>query len=148
MSYDPATPICLTSPSHAGANSRRAFARHFAEMVVAMLLGMAVLGGLATLAFAAAGTSATDQSAAVRVMLMGLYMTVPMVLWMRHRGHSSRRNAEMAASMLVPSAGAAVLAMAGTLDGGAALAVQHVVMVPAMLGVMLWRYDEYAQPHA
>ena len=31
---------------------------------------------------------------------------------------------------------------------GAALAVQHAVMVPAMLGVMLWRYDEYARPHA
>lgn len=26
--------------------------------------------------------------------------------------------------------------------------VQHAVMVPAMLGVMLWRYDEYATPHA
>ncbi len=43
---------------------------------------------------------------------------------------------------------AAALAFAGTLGTGAALGVQHVAMVPAMLGVMLWRYEEYAHPHA
>ena len=127
---------------------RRAFARHFAEMVAVMLLGMGVLEGVAALAFAAAGSSLSDQAGAVRVLLMGLSMTVPMVLWMRHRRHSARRNVEMAASMVVPSVGAAVLAAAGVLGVGAALAVQHGVMVPAMLGVMLWRYDEYARPHA
>ena len=31
---------------------------------------------------------------------------------------------------------------------GTALAIQHAVMIPAMLAVMLWRYDEYAQTHA
>lgn len=131
-----------------GSTSKRAFARHFAEMVVAMLVGMGVLGGLATLAFAAAGSSLSDQAGAVQVMLMGLSMTAPMVIWMRHRRHSARRNVEMAASMLVPSVVAAALAAAGVLDAGAALGVQHAVMVPAMLGAMLWRYDEYALPHA
>lgn len=128
--------------------SRRAFARHFAEMVVAMLLGMAVLGGLAVLAFAAAGSSLSDQPGAIQVTLMGLSMTVPMVIWMRHRRHSGSRTAEMAASMLVPSAVAAAVAAAGVLGTGAALAFQHGVMVPAMLAVMLWRYDEYAHSHA
>jgi hypothetical protein len=80
-------------------------------------------------------------------MLMGFTMTVPMVLWMRHRGHDALRNAEMAASMLVPTVIAAVLAWAGALGAAAALGVQHVVMIPAMLGVMLWRYDHYARPH-
>jgi hypothetical protein len=28
---------------------------------------------------------------------------------------------------------------------GAALGVQHAVMVPAMLGVMLWRYGHYSR---
>jgi hypothetical protein len=79
---------------------------------------------------------------------MGVSMTVPMVAWMAHRGHGTRRGVEMAAAMLVPSAAAAALAAAGVLGAGAALAVQHVAMVPAMLGVMLWRYDEYARPHA
>jgi hypothetical protein len=82
------------------------------------------------------------------VALMGFNMTVPMVLWMRYRGHSVARNAEMAASMIVPTAIAAALAAAGVLAAGGALELQHVVMIPAMLGVMLWRYDEYARPHA
>jgi hypothetical protein len=128
--------------------SRRAFARHFGEMLVAMFLGMGVLGGLAALGFAALGGGSSDLPGGVRVTLMGIYMTVPMVLWMRYRGHAAARNAEMAMSMVVPTLAAAVLAFAGALGTGAALAVQHVVMIPAMLGVMLWRYEEYARPHA
>ena len=130
------------------ATSKHAFARHFAGMVVVMLVGMGVLEGLAALAFAAAGDSLSDQPGAFRVMLMGFNMTVPMAAWMSYRGHSTRRTGEMAASMLVPSVVAAALAVAGVLDAGAALGVQHAAMVPAMLGVMLWRYDEYARPHA
>ena len=128
--------------------SKRAFARHLGEMLVAMFLGMGVFGGLAALGFAAAGGSSSDLPGGVRVMLMGIYMTVPMVLWMRYRGHAAARNAEMAMSMMVPTVVAAALAFAGALGTGAALGVQHSVMVPAMLGVMLWRYDHYARPHA
>ncbi len=51
-------------------------------------------------------------------------------------------------SMMVPTVVAAALAFAGILGTGAALGVQHTVMVPAMLGVMLWRYDHYARPRA
>jgi hypothetical protein len=127
-----------------GSGSKRAFARHFAEMVLAMFVGMGVLGGFAAVAFDLAGSSVTDQSGGFRVMLMGFNMTVPMVFWMRYRGHDVARNAEMAASMIVPSAVAAALAWGGTLEAGAALGVQHAVMVPAMLGVMLWRYGHYS----
>ena len=113
-----------------------------------MLIGMGALAGLASLTFAAAGSSLTEQPGAFRVMVMGVAMTVPMALWMRHRGHAASRNVEMSASMLVPSGIAAALVAAGVLGLGAGFAVQHAVMVPAMLGVMLWRYDEYARPHA
>jgi uncharacterized membrane protein YhaH (DUF805 family) len=136
---------------HAGASSggsRRAFARHFGEMVLAMLLGMVVLGGLAELLFAAFGSSLSDQSGGAQVMLMGVNMTVPMVIWMSYRGHAVARNAEMAMLMIVPSVAAAVLAWAGVLESAAALGVQHAVMIPAMLGVMLWRYEEYSHAHS
>jgi hypothetical protein len=136
---------------HAGAQARgskRAFTRHFGEMILAMLGGMAVLGGAAELLFAAAGSSLSDQSGGAQVMLMGFNMTVPMVAWMGYRGHAAARNVEMALSMIVPSVAAAALAWAGALESGAAMGVQHAVMIPAMLGVMLWRYDEYAHPHA
>jgi hypothetical protein len=132
----------------AGPGSKRAFARHFGEMLLAMFLGMGVFGGLVALGFAATGGSSSDLPGGVRVMLMGVYMTVPMVGWMAYRGHAAARNVEMAMSMLVPTAGAAALAWAGVLGTGAALGVQHAVMVPAMLGVMLWRYGDYARPHA
>jgi hypothetical protein len=72
---------------------------------------------------------------------------VPMVGWMAHRGHGARSSIEMGASMLVPSTVAAVLAAADVVGAGAALGIQHAVMVPAMLAVMLWRYGEYARPH-
>jgi hypothetical protein len=131
-----------------GQTSRRAFIRHFVEMVLAMFAGMAVFGGLATVAFALAGSGLDDQSVGLRVALMGVYMTIPMVAWMKYRGHSLARNAEMASSMMVPSLLVAVAAWAGDMEAGAALGIQHAIMIPAMLGVMLWRYDEYAQPHA
>ncbi len=127
--------------------SRLVFARHLIEMVVAMLVGMGVVAALASVAFVAAGSSLGAQSGAFRVMLMGASMTAPMVAWMAHRGHPARQSVEMAGAMLAPSAVAAVLAAGGVLGAGAALAVQHAVMVPAMLAVMLWRYDAYARPH-
>jgi flagellar biosynthetic protein FliP len=142
------TALSLDAGLSGASAGRRAFARHFGEMLIAMFLGMGVFGGLAALGFAAAGGSSSDLPGGVRVMLMGIYMTVPMVLWMRYRGHAAARNAEMAMSMMVPTVVAAALAFAGALGTGAALGVQHSVMVPAMLAVMLWRYDHYARPHA
>jgi hypothetical protein len=80
-------------------------------------------------------------------MLMGINMTVPMVIWMSYRGHARVQNAEMAASMILPSFAAAILVWAGALGTSAGFGVQHAVMIPAMLGVMLWRYEHYSQHH-
>jgi hypothetical protein len=78
---------------------------------------------------------------------MGLWMTVPMVAWMAYRGHTTAQNAEMAGSMIVPTILAAVLTWTGAINTATGLAIQHAIMLPAMLGVMLWRYDEYAHVH-
>jgi hypothetical protein len=142
------TSLTMGAGVSTGSGSKRAIARHFGEMVLAMFLGMMVLGGLAELAFAAAGSSLSDQSGGFQVMLMGFNMTVPMVIWMSHRGHDRARNAEMAASMIVPSLFAAILAWAGELGAGGALGLQHGVMIPAMLAVMLWRYEHYSHAHS
>jgi hypothetical protein len=147
MNHTSAT-LTINAGASSGSGSKRAFARHFGEMVLAMLLGMVVLGGLAELVFALAGSSLSAQPGGTQVMIMGFNMTVPMVLWMSYRGHAAARNVEMALSMIVPSVAAAALAWAGALGSGAALAVQHAVMIPAMLGVMLWRYQDYSHPHA
>jgi hypothetical protein len=118
------------------------FIRHYLEMVIAMLLGMAVLGIPGFMALEAAGVD--TGAAGVLLWGMAVSMTVPMVAWMRHRGHGWLSCWEMAAAMIVPTIGALALLEAGALgDAHAAMGIQHVVMFPAMLGVMLLRRDEY-----
>ena len=133
------------------APSTRHFIRHYIEMLVAMFLGMAVLGTPALLALGAAGVSSAELRADAPALLllgMGITMTVPMVAWMRHRGHSWGPSNEMAASMLIPTAGVIALLGAGLVaDVGTLLAIEHVVMLPSMLVAMLLRRDEYAVAH-
>jgi hypothetical protein len=122
------------------------FIRHYLEMVIAMLLGMAVLGLPGFIALEAAGVD-TD-AAGVLLFGMAITMTVPMVAWMRHRGHGWLPCWEMTAAMIVPTIGALALYEAGALgDAHAAMGVQHVVMFPAMLAVMLLRRGEYTAAH-
>jgi hypothetical protein len=135
---------CSIESSDGASASKFVFARRFVEMLLVMFIGMGMLAGLAQLAFGVSGSSLSAHSGGLRVILMGLSMTAPMVAWMAYRGHTFARNAEMAASMVIPTLIAAVLAGAGALDSATALAVQHIAMIPAMLGLMLWRYDEYA----
>jgi hypothetical protein len=123
---------------------RRPFARHFGEMVLAMVLGMIVLGGAFEGAFALGGSSLGEQPAAVAAVAMAFSMTVPMVAWMHRRGHAPARLAEMAGAMAVTTLAAIALDVAGAIPPAVVLAVQHVAMIPAMLGVMLWRREEYS----
>ena len=128
-------------------SSTRHFIRHYAEMVTAMVVGMVVLGLPAELLLQAAGSGADElERSAPAVLLLGIavIMTVPMVGWMAYRGHGRRANAEMAASMLVPGVGVIALLAAGVVtDVGDLIVLEHVVMLPSMLGVMLLRRDEY-----
>jgi hypothetical protein len=123
----------------------RAFVRHLAEMLIAMLLGMLVLGGAVEGALALTGAGLSDASASLGAAVMAFTMTAPMVVWMRYRGHPVRHSAEMAASMVVPTAVVIALDWLDTIPSGNVMMVQHVVMIPAMVAVMLWRYDHYSR---
>jgi hypothetical protein len=138
--------LSVSAPAH-HATSKLAFARHYGEMVLVMLAGMAVLGGLTELGLAFAGRSLDELSGGLHISLMALWMTAPMVAWMAYRGHTTAQNVEMAGSMIIPSILAAILSWTGAIDTATGLAIQHAIMLPAMLGVMLWRYDEYAHVH-
>jgi hypothetical protein len=121
--------------------ANRRFARHYIEMLVAMFVGMVALG-------APFEALVSTDSAAVKVSEMGVTMTIGMVAWMRYRGHGWRPCNEMAASMLLPTALALLLFAVGAATGTTTLlGVQHVVMLPAMLFVMLLRRDEYSRHH-
>ena len=124
----------------------RHFARHYVEMVVAMFLGMAVLGLPAGWAFAAAGTSWSalhHDAPAVMLLAMAITMTVPMVAWMRYRGHGGRANAEMSASMFLPTFAVIAVLWAGLVeDIGVLMVIEHVAMLLSMLAAMLLRPAE------
>jgi hypothetical protein len=128
------------------------FIRHYVEMVIAMFVGMAVLGIPAGWAMAAIGTSwaeLTDEAPALMFLGMATTMTVPMVAWMMYRGHSRRANAEMSASMFLPTLGVIALLAAEVLtDTGVLLVIEHVAMLLAMLAAMLLRPAEYLHHHA
>jgi hypothetical protein len=122
------------------------FIRHYIEMVVAMFLGMAVLGVPAEWALGAAGSSWSELNTdAPALMLLGMAvtMTVPMVAWMRYRGHGWRANTEMAASMVLPTLAAIGVLAAGLVSIGTLLVVEHIAMLLGMLAAMLLRPDEY-----
>ena len=126
----------------------RGFLRHYAEMVVVMLLGMLVLGMPLGAAVNAAAAGATDEPA-VMLLGMGLTMTAPMVAWMRLKhGHGWRATNEMAASMIVPTFAAIAANAAALASLDAILLVEHGVMLISMYAVMLARPAEYAHVHA
>jgi hypothetical protein len=81
----------------------------------------------------------------VEALVMTVNMTVGMGLWMRHRGHSLTHIAEMAGAMFVPLAVLICPFWAGLITEGALMGAMHVLMLPAMVGVMLFRRDAYIQ---
>ena len=119
----------------------KTFIRHYVEMLIAMFAGMAVLGG----GVAAAGVDVGPP--AVALLWMATTMSVPMVAWMRYRGHGWAPAWEMTASMFIPSFAAIGFMAWGIVDEHAAMAIQHVGMFPAMLVAMLMRRDEYSGHH-
>jgi copper chaperone CopZ len=127
------------------------FIRHYVEMVVAMFLGMAVLGIPAGWAMGVMGidwSALTDDEPALMFLGMATTMTVPMVGWMRYRGHGWRANTEMSASMFVPTFAVIALLWAELLtDVGVLMIIEHVAMLLAMAGAMLLRPAEYTRHH-
>jgi len=120
------------------------FALHYAEMVAVMFIGMFVLMAPTGWLLGAVGTSWSGLSPAMNTLAMALTMTVPMVGWMRYRGHAWRPNAEMAASMLLPTFAVMALLAAGVATDGAMAVPEHAGMLACMLVAMLLRRDEYS----
>jgi hypothetical protein len=127
--------------AHTG-RSRWPFVRHYLEMVAAMFVGMAVLGGVVHGALALAGLEMPDQ-AEVTSLEMATYMAVGMTGWMRYRGHGWSTTLEMAGAMFVPALALFPLLWAGALSGDDLLMLEHVLMLPLMYVVMLRRRSEY-----
>jgi hypothetical protein len=128
--------------------SKRAFVRHFVEMLVAMVAGMAILGVAASLLLILLGCSnLLEEHADLHAVVMATNMTVGMVLWMHHRGHAWIHIREMAGVMYLPFLLLLIPYWAGALGAAGLLVGGHLLMLLAMLGVMLYRWEMYAQDH-
>ena len=141
--------MTATTPNTSRQHSTRHFVRHYGEMVAAMFLGMLILGMPAGWLFSAFGTSWAKLPPAAMLFAMAVTMTVPMVAWMRYRGHAWGPNMEMAASMFIPAFAAMALVWLGLVQNvGMLMVIEHVAMLASMLGAMLLRRDEYSGMHA
>jgi hypothetical protein len=127
--------------------ANRRFALHYLEMVVAMLIGMAVLAPVWTLAFDAFDAGATLDRPDVMSMSMATSMVVAMSAWMWFRGHTAAPIVEMAVAMYLPFVVLLVPLWLGVLSIGVLMTIGHVAMLGTMLLAMRRRRDEYTCHH-
>ena len=120
------------------------FARHLAEMVIAMLAGMLALG---TVINALPGGSDLFHPPVLSALVMATNMTIGMSVWMRFRRHSWRSIAEMSAAMYIPFIILFIPFWAGLISGHLVMIGGHVLMLPAMVAAMLLRRNEYTDSH-
>jgi hypothetical protein len=124
--------------------SARKFALHFAEMVVAMAVGMIALHPVWTVVLDAVGAAGLMHDPYTGSLIMATNMTVAMSAWMKIRGHRWRPVVEMGAAMYLPFLVLFVPLALGLIDGGALMLWGHLLMLPAMAAAMLLRPHEYA----
>jgi hypothetical protein len=142
---DPAPTAIPASPAHdQHRSSAKNFTLHFAEMVVAMAVGMVVLHPVWMLVLDAVGAAGLMSNPYTGALIMATNMTVAMSAWMKVRGHRWRPIVEMGAAMYVPFLVLFVPLALGVIDTGALMLWGHLLMLPAMAAAMLLRPREYA----
>lgn len=117
-------------------------------MVVAMMVGMIAAGAIFGTALAATGSSIEEirlGQPELFLLVMAAAMGVPMIAWMRHRGHGWSRSAEMAGAMFVPPLALMACYRLGGLSNEPRCPLACAAMIPTMVLVMLFRLDEYTR---
>jgi len=131
--------VAMTSPATSSpARKNLRFALHYVEMVIAMFVGMAVLGAFWSWAWP--GLSDLPAAAA---LVMTTNMTLGMAAWMLIRRHRVHLVAEMSAAMFLPFLVLLVPHAFGAISGHAVMMGGHMLMFVTMLAAMLWRHHEY-----
>jgi hypothetical protein len=124
---------------------------HLLQMILAMAAGMAIYSALARVLLTPEGYEAMRiEQPFLWYFEMAPFMTVPMVALMRRHGHTWRQCTEMSAAMLIPPAGLIALVQLGVtaylpwLSTRTLPAAAHIGMILSMVGLMLYRRDEYS----
>lgn len=128
--------VAMTAPSVTRKNLR--FALHYVEMVIAMFVGMAVLGMFWSWAW-----PGLSDLPAVDALVMAANMTLGMAAWMLIRRHRVGLIVEMSVAMFLPFVALLVPYGFGAIDGDAVMMGGHMLMFVTMLAAMLWRHREY-----
>ena len=108
-------------------------------MAIGMFVGVAIYLTAIGMTF----DQALIRHPSATLIVVAISMTVPMVAWMRHRGHGWRSCGEMAAAMVIPAIPFLCLVWFNITESplcGAYCAVS----VAAMLALMLYRRSEYS----
>jgi hypothetical protein len=120
------------------------FLRHYLAMLVSMVVGMVALQPLWTLALGALRAGDRLQDPTLMALVMATDMSLGMGAWMRHRQHTWRSVAEMSAAMYLPFGVLLPAVWTGAMAGGTMLVAGHLLMLPTMLALMLWRREDHA----
>jgi len=118
------------------------FLRHVLEMWLAMMVGMIAAAAIFLSAVGMTAAEAMRQHAVLFVVLQAFGMTVAMVAWMRHRGHTWRSSSEMAAAMVIPAIPLIFLRLVDVISGPIC-GVYCLATVVAMVLLMLYRRSDY-----
>ncbi len=127
------------------------FLRHLLEMTLAMFVGMFALALALGLIAGAAGSSLESirvSQPELFMLGMGSAMSVTMVAWMRHRGHTWQQGWEMTAAMFVPVLAVLTCYWVGAITASPVCPLSCILMTPAMAAAMLFRLGEYTTRHA
>lgn len=119
------------------------FARHYLEMVAAMLAGMVALGRLESLLASTIGRPHALAGPTVSALLMAANMTVGVAAWMCLRRHRVRLIGEMIAGMSVGFLALAPQWIGATCHDTLVMA-GHELMFLGMLVAMLARRQHYS----
>ena len=126
----------------------RHFWRHFLEMTVVMVIGMFAAASvlMITLNVIVEGEITWEQALVdypvPALLAVAIGMSVPMIPWMRHRGHGRRSANEMALAMAVPVIPFVCLALFDVVKG-ADCGLYCLIGFVAMLALMIYRRDQY-----
>lgn len=117
-------------------HSLRRFLRHYLEMIMAMVVGMVVLGAAEAMLLNRVGWAETLARPETDVLIMATNMIVAMAAWMRVRGHGWAVITEMAVAMYLPFVVLFVPLWLGVLSPTGLMVLGHVLMLLAMAAVM------------
>jgi len=125
------------------------FIRHYVEMLLVCCIGGFILNFLFFMGIAQVGYPNFFQLyPELSIMVIAILLTVPMLTWMRFRGHEWRPTLEMAG---VPIVLGVILVSASWLKiipKAEMLTLMKDLVCPAMLIPMLFRLDLYTSNHA